>query len=173
MGAPSANPFDFSDFGQRVPTTLAGSRSRPAGPGIGGGFDPFAADSSPIQRGTAVGGEAFADSGTEQPAIPATAHPPAHLVFMALAVAVAGIAASAVAALTETSIALAFVGWLLAGPAAIGGLALFTGVDTRRRSRSVYSAPTWLPRIYWLAVVACGIGIGAGAWQLALWAGRQ
>jgi hypothetical protein len=35
----------------------------------------------------------------------------------------------------------ALAGWLLAGPLAIGALAVYTRVDTRRRSESIYSAP--------------------------------
>lgn len=173
MGPSSASPFDFSDFGQRAPAAPARPQSRPAGAALGGGFDPFSEDApAPVTRRDPAGGQAFADPETEQPNATVAAAPPVRLVVAALAVAVAGIVASAVVATTDTSIALAFVGWLLAGPAAIGGLAMFTHIDTRRRSHSVYSAPTWLSSAYWLVVTVCGLGVGVGAWQLALWAGR-
>jgi hypothetical protein len=67
----------------------------------------------------------------------------------------------------------ALVGWLLAGPLAIGALAVYTRVDTRRRSESIYSAPRWTATLYWAVLVVCLVGIALGAWQIALWAGRQ
>ena len=67
----------------------------------------------------------------------------------------------------------ALAGWLLAGPLAIGALAVYTRVDTRRRSESIYSAPRWAARLYWAVLVVCLVGIALGAWQIALWAGRQ
>lgn len=68
--------------------------------------------------------------------------------------------------------ATASAGWLLAGPIAIGALAMYSRIDTKRRSDAVYSAPTWAGALYWAVLAACLVGIGVGAWQLALWAGR-
>ena len=67
----------------------------------------------------------------------------------------------------------ALAGWLLAGPLAIGALAVYTRVDTRRRSESIYSAPRWATTLYWAVLVVCLVGIALAAWQIALWAGRQ
>ena len=63
-------------------------------------------------------------------------------------------------------------GWLLAGPVAIGVLAQYSRVDTRRRTDAVYSAPTWTGGAYWLVLAVCLVGIALAAWQIALWAGR-
>ena len=93
---------------------------------------------------------------------------------MALVLAVAG---AALALLSATSgggvFATALAGWLLAGPLAIGALAMYSRVDTRRRSESIYSAPRWAATLYWAVLVVCLVGIALGAWQIALWAGRQ
>lgn len=170
MGAPDSNPFDFSDFGQRASTGPSRPQTRP-----GGGFDPFNEESSVAQRDLTED-EVFAGAGQgggEQSGTQLVAGPPLRLVAMAAAVAVTGIVLGAVVVTARTPITLAFAGWLLAGPVAIGGLAVFTHIDTRRRSHSVYSAPTWLTTAYWLVVAICGIGVGIGAWQIALWAGRQ
>ena len=56
---------------------------------------------------------------------------------------------------------------------AIGALAVYTRVDTRRRTESIYSAPRWAATLYWAVLAVCLIGIALGAWQIALWAGRQ
>lgn len=93
--------------------------------------------------------------------------------LFAAAFAVAGLGALiALLALPNAAVLSAFSGWLLAGPAAIGILAWFSHVDTRRRLSSVYSAPTWLRSAYWVLVGLCAVGIALGAWQIALWAGR-
>jgi hypothetical protein len=65
----------------------------------------------------------------------------------------------------------ALTGWLLAGPVAIGVLAEFTRVDTRRRANAVYSAPRWVGTLYWAIVGVCLLGIAVGAWHIAIWAG--
>jgi hypothetical protein len=175
----ASNPFDFSDFGRRASSGTNGRDgthgrdNRQQGQRLAGGFDPFGTESRATQQNPA-GDEVFtASAAPARPSAEAVAGPPLQLVAAALGAAVAGIALAAVAAATETTVALAFAGWLLAGPAAIGVLAWFTHVDTRRRISSVYSAPTWLTTAYWSVVVICAAGIGFGAWQIALWAGRQ
>jgi len=95
------------------------------------------------------------------------------LFAVALGLAVLGLMVAAIGALLRGSLATAVAGWLLAGPAAIGALAMYTRVDTQRRTEAIYSAPAWAPRLYW-AVLAVGLlGIAMGAWQIALWAGHQ
>jgi len=64
-----------------------------------------------------------------------------------------------------------FAGWLLAGPVAIGVLAEFSRIDIRRRTHAVYSAPRWVPNVYWAILGVCLLGIAVGAWHIALWAG--
>jgi len=89
-------------------------------------------------------------------------------VALAFALAAVGLAMGVV---WGPRLAAAFAGWLLAGPLAIGVLAEFSRVDTRRRTHAVYSAPRWVPNVYWAILGVCLLGIAVGAWHIALWAG--
>lgn len=100
-----------------------------------------------------------------------TAGPPVVWFAVALALAVLGVGLAALSALSGPMIASAVGGWLLAGPLAIGALAVFSRVDTRRRTEAIYSAPTWTSTLYWVVLAVCLLGIAVGAWQIALWAG--
>ena len=197
MGQP--NPFDFSDFGPPTrptgPTPPAGPGGQPpsappqGGGGFSTGFDPWAnapkTHPRPGQQeafGEAGGGDAFGPSGRHDAfgqsgalggGALATAGPPLVWFVVALALAVAGVALALVSALSGGVLATALVGWLLAGPIAIGALAVYTRVDTRRRTESIYSAPRWAGTLYWAVLAVCLVGIALGAWQIALWAGRQ
>lgn len=183
------NPFDFTDFGPaRQPT----GSSAPAGPppGVTGspgrysaGFDPFANQPGPPPQqrpqgafGPAAGqspvNDAFGGAGAVGGALQ-TAGPPLRWFVVALGLALLGLIVVTVGAVTGGSLVTAVTGWLLAGPAAIGALAMYTRVDTRRRTDAIYSAPAWAPRLYWAVLAVCLIGIALGAWQIALWAGRQ
>jgi hypothetical protein len=90
-----------------------------------------------------------------------------------IAALVLGLAAAAVALALGASVGYAFVAWLLAGPVAIGLLAIFTQSDVRQRSMPIYNAPSWLPALYWSAVAAAGLGVLSSAWSIAQWAGHQ
>lgn len=170
----SSDPFDFSDFGSRASGDPIRSAIQPQPDVASGGFDPFA--------GQAPAATATADMGTFtgfQSAAPVTAFevagPPLRLFAVAFAVAVLGTTLTLLTlsgAQDNSSAVLAFIGWLLAGPAAIGVLAWCSRLDTRRRLSAVYSAPAWLRPVYWVVLATCAAGIGTGAWQLALWAGR-
>lgn len=186
MGQP--NPFDFSDFGP--PRHPSGPTPSPAGPsggppsaaesGFASGFDPWANQSKTPQRSGQqdLGGQdAFGNSvapGALGGGALATAGPPLKWFAIALLLALAGVVLALVSVTSGGGVLLpALAGWLLAGPVAIGALAVYTRVDTRRRSESIYSAPRWATRLYWLVLTVCLIGIVVGAWQIALWAGRQ
>lgn len=164
-----SNPFDFSDFGGRGSGSMPRTDTRPRPYSATGGFDPFAGEPPLLQP---VVDKAPDVSAVQTAASLSVTRPPLALVVAAFGFALVGIALGTVAASTDSSALLAFVGWLLAGPAAIGVLAWFTHIDTRRRLNSVYSAPTWLSTGYWVVVATCGAGIALGAWQIALWAGR-
>lgn len=174
MGQP--DPFDFSDFGAAPSPPTHPSRG-PGSPGhtFAGSFDPF--DSPAPGRGGQPGhGPGPQDDIFHQPA-PAlrsltTAGPPWPLIFGALACAVLGAVASAVDIWVPGTPTLAMIGWVLAGPIAIGVLAAFTRVDTHRRTVAVYSAGHWIRTGYWGVLATCLVGVGIAAWQIALWAGR-
>lgn len=187
---PPSNPFDFSDFGGRPQAPPTGPPSGGFGPpsggfgppsspsgftlppqapqqqGPAGGFDPFFG-----QSGAPVGGEE-AFGGPSAPMGPLTVSgPPIRLMAAALGIAVLGVLLGLVSVLLG-SVLIALLGWLLAGPVAIGALAWFGAADTRRRTSSVYSAPAWLAKANWVVLGLSAIGIALSAWQIALWAGR-
>ena len=184
MGQP--DPFDFSDFGPpkrpSAPTPPPAGPGGPAPPPQGGngfstGFDPWANQPKTQSRHE---GE-FSQSGAQDAfgqatsaGILATAGPPLKWCTVALLLAVAGVVLAVISAASGGSVLVtALAGWLLAGPLAIGALAVYTRVDTRRRSESIYSTPRWGAMLYWAVLVVCLVGIALGAWQIALWAGRQ
>lgn len=175
------DPFDFSDFSS-TPTTAAALTSdvrppeRNAAVGaprqhanLDTGFDPFT-DAPPRE---AKGHDVFRATtpwATESTSSLTVARPPLALFGLAIALAAAG---AVIAGVWGDAVAAAGVGWLLAGPLAIGLLAIYTLVDTRRRTNAVYSAPSWTVAMYWTVVAVCLIGISTSAWHLALWAGRR
>jgi hypothetical protein len=175
----NSDPFDFSDFG--APRTPGGpppaspsepgghSASRPNNPnrGLHTGFDPFAE----TQPAPARPRDAFADADAAGGGPVLTlnvARPPLALFGLAAVLAVVGMVTAGV---WGAALLAAAVGWFLSGPVAIGVLAAYTRVDTRRRSDAVYSAPHWTGTLYWAVVAVCMIGVGVGAWQLAMLAG--
>jgi hypothetical protein len=177
------NPFDFSDFGPaKRPSGPTGPGTPPPGapaqPGYSGGFDPWAGQPPTRPQtgqdafGQPTGTDAFGQTATSAGSL-AAAGPPLHWFAVALALAVAGVALAAIGSLTGGNIATALAGWLLAGPIAIGALAVYNRADTRRRTEAIYSTPTWTSTLYWAVLVVCLAGIAVGAWQIALWAGRQ
>jgi len=178
------NPFDFSDFGP--PKRPSGPTPPPAGPGgpaaappkgsgdFSTGFDPWANQPKTQPRSVQAGGgrDAFGDATSA--ATLATAGPPLKWFGVTSVLAVVGAVLALISAASGGGVLVtALAGWLLAGPLAIGALAVYTRVDTRRRSESIYSAPRWAATLYWAVLVVCLVGIALGAWQIALWAGRQ
>ncbi len=188
MNAP--NPFDFSDFGPGKRSPSGGAQppvQGQQGAGHAGGFDPWAnqrpAPPRPGAPDAFAGGPPMFDPTSGRDAFgqltasPAgigaltTAGPPLVWFAVALALALVGVGLAGTSALGGPMIAAAAAGWLLAGPLAIGALAVFSRVDTRRRTEAIYSAPAWTSRLYWVVLAVCLIGIAVGAWQIALWAG--
>ena len=167
------DPFDFSDFGSPRPTATGGGHStlqhtQPDAK-LDTGFDPFA-DGGPRKLESHDAFGMTTSGATATPDRLEVARPPLALFGFAIALAAAGVL---IAGVWGGAVAAAAVGWFLAGPAAIGVLAYYTLVDTRRRTDAVYSAPSWTGAVYWTVVSVCLIGIAFGAWHLALWAGRQ
>ena len=185
MGQP--NPFDFSDFGPPKRPSVQSTPSGPGGPaapsqgadGFSTGFDPWANQPKTQPRSRQEG--EFGQSGAldafgqaTSAGMLATAGPPLTWFAVTLLLAMAGVVLAVISAASGGGVLVpALAGWLLAGPLAIGALAVYTRVDTRRRSESIYSAPRWTATLYWAVLVVCLVGIALGAWQIALWAGRQ
>jgi hypothetical protein len=173
------NPFDFSDFGPppsgSVPPPAQAGAQRPPAQGSGGfstGFDPWSNQPKTRQRPQDAGRDAFGQATTTGTL--ETAGPPLKWFGVALVLAVAGVVLALLSATSGGGILVtALAGWLLAGPIAIGALAVYSRVDTRRRSESISSAPRWAATLYWAVLTVCLLGIALGAWQIALWAGRQ
>jgi hypothetical protein len=177
------DPFDFSDFGspRTMARTLASnsaaaSAGGPAAlprvqpdPKLDSGFDPFA-DAAPTKSATQDAFGVTASGATASAQSLTVARPP--LGFLGLAVVLAA-AGAVIAGVWGSAVVAAGIGWLLAGPVAIGVLAVYTLVDTRRRTDAVFSAPSWIGAAYWTVVVVCLAGIAVAALQLALWAGRR
>jgi hypothetical protein len=173
---PRSDPFDFSEFGAgraaRTPPVRPPSAGPSPGPtanrGFETGFDPFAdqrSGGSDTHQRDVFGPTAAGALGAEALTV---AGPPVALIALAFALAAVGLAIGLV---WGPQVREAFAGWLLAGPVAIGVLAEFSRVDTRRRTNAVYSAPRWVPNVYWTILVVCLLGIAVGAWRIALWAG--
>ena len=172
---PRSDPFDFSEFGAsraarpppQAPTTGQAPERQPNRQ-FDTGFDPFAdqrsSGSDPDHR-DAFGRTAADALGAQTLTV---ARPPLALFALAIALAAVGLA---IGLAWGPRLAAAFTGWLLAGPVAIGVLAEFSRVDIRRRTHAVYSAPRWVPNVYWAILGVCLLGIAVGAWHIALWAG--
>lgn len=161
----SADPFNFGSP-NAFPTPP------PGGQPPGGQSNPFGGSvpdnplSAPTQgqspRQTMFPGTAA--SGGEL----VVAKPPTWLLFAA-----AGLALLAgVVALVQANPVVAIVCWLLAGPVAIGLLALFVVKDTFARSSGLYAAPDWVKPMHYVAICVCLLCILAPALRLAYWVGR-
>ena len=180
MNVGQRNPFDFSDFGPPTTPPQARAGAQPPAPSSGGfstNFDPWTNEPKTQQRrqdafGQSGGHDAFGTATTTVTL--ETAGPPLKWFAVALVLAAAGVVLALLSAASGGgAFVTALAGWLLAGPLAIGALAMYSRVDTRRRSESIYSAPRWAVTLYWAVLLACLVGIALGAWQIALWAGRQ
>lgn len=96
------------------------------------------------------------------------AKPPVSLLAVAAATAVAGIGLGAIG--SDSWIAL--VGWVFAGPLAIGVLAFYVRQDTSRRAMATYLSPTGIGAMYTCVAVLVVIGIIVSALGVAYWVGH-
>jgi hypothetical protein len=162
----SDDPFDFGPPPGHRPGQPPGMP--PPGP-FGGGGGPFGGPVQPNPGGPpqhGLGAAGFGVPGT--PAGPTVAHPPTWLLFLAVGLAlVAGIVA-----LVLDSPVVAIVCWVVAGPVAIGLLALFVVKDTFARASEVYSALDWVKPLHYGAIVLCLLCILVPALRIADWVGR-
>ncbi|WP_432558922.1 hypothetical protein [Granulicoccus sp. GXG6511] len=96
------------------------------------------------------------------------AKPPTWLLFLAGGLAVA----AGLVAVFFGSPVVAIICWLVAGPVAIGLLALFVMKDTFARSSDLYAAPGWVKPLHTVAIIVCLICILAPALRIADWVGH-
>jgi hypothetical protein len=110
-------------------------------------------------------------SGFDPPDLSATTvgKPPIVWLVAALVVGLAG----AVVAFFGANPLIAIAAWALAGPGAIGLLAIFAQRDIGQRALPVYiSSPGQTMALYWAAILVAAVGIAVSAWYIAQWAGR-
>ena len=135
----------------------AGASAGGDGDDWGGGPQQPVPSTAPVDPGAHHMGQSSAVVGGETQAAPT----------LLLVVGLVFAAASIVIAVVSDSATLATVGWILGGPLAIGSLALFLQVDTRRRSQPWYadsSLGPWLRRaLVFLAILA----VALNAWTIA------
>lgn len=154
LTAPSANP---------APTPSSyGPAPQPQGPGA-----PFGQAAQPGQPGQQTQpGSVFGS--TAAPVNLTAAKPPTWLLFLAGGLA---LAAGVVAILLNIPW-VAIVCWFVAGPIAIGLLALFVVKDTFARSSGLYAAPGWVKPLHYIAIGLCLLCILAPALRIADWVGH-
>lgn len=162
------NPFDFGP-----PPARGDERSTgPYGPSSGAVGDVWTG--TPSTPGWEMGAPGNWEHGGPAPTVTAPSpsaadvgSPPTLLLVPPL---VMGVLGALVAYLLGETTVWAFVAWALAGPVAVALLAFYVYRDTRQRARAVYSGDaTWL---YWIALVAIGLGVVVSAWRIAQWAGQ-
>jgi len=98
--------------------------------------------------------------------------PRVSLLWLGLGIATAATAA-AVALWFGAVAPIAIVCWVLAGPVAIGLLAVHVLRATAvRAGPTAWTEPRAAVPLYWTALAVSAIGIGISAWRIADWAGR-
>ncbi|MFW6598188.1 hypothetical protein ACQBAU_15950 [Propionibacteriaceae bacterium Y2011] len=179
------NPWDFSEYSETTAQGNGGAHGgqqappqapfAPAQQGAGGPQQPpFGGqpDSGGVFGGNVPGAPSpvtMFGTEAEPPQQLVTSAPPIHWLAVAAGLAVIGIVLALVLGGLPP---VAIVAWVLAGPVAIGVLALFTTTDLKARSGAVYAAQGWVKPAYWVALVLCFIGTMAAAWKIAEWVGR-
>lgn len=93
-------------------------------------------------------------------------------IVLLAAAAAAAITAIVLVAMVRTS-QWAILGWALAGPVAIGVLALFVHVDTKRRAAAIYVQPDWIKAAYGTVAVVVVAAIILTSLATAFWFGRR
>ncbi|MGW6694916.1 hypothetical protein ACWF62_14210 [Rhodococcus sp. NPDC054953] len=173
------DPFDFSDYAGSRPdsdTSWSAGTSNTAA-----AFDPFSGESStaPGDAGSAFGG--FASGGTldvfgaQAARLTASAlsgEPPVKWLVAAGVAAVVGAGTGVGAVIAGGPTIVAFLGWLLAGPAAVLLLGGFTTRDTAQRALPSYTEKAAAKWCYGIVAAVALVGIVLGAWSIADWAGR-
>ena len=166
------DPWDFSEYGAEqnrgaTPRSDALSSRPDAADGFGTasdhGFDAAFGSDATAEPTFAPAGSTGGSAGL------AVAGPPLSWLAISAAAALVGLVLAATLGAVPP---LAVLSWLLAGPVAIGALAVYIGADTRRRAGPIYVAPNWLTAGYYACLAVCLIGVVVSAIRIALWVGR-
>ncbi|NLA37591.1 MAG: hypothetical protein GX868_18150 [Actinobacteria bacterium] len=132
--------------------------------------NPFASGGEsfgPASGGSAgIGDPAFGAGGTIE-----VTKPPVALLAVASVLAVVGIALGALSIVWNSW--LGIVGWVFAGPIAIGVLAFFVVKDTAKRALPAYLRPDGVGALYAGVAFIVVVGIGVSASGFALWVGHR
>jgi hypothetical protein len=129
----------------------------------GGDSDSQAPGGAPEFAATAFGAPTFGGGTLE------VAKPPIGLLAVAIAFGITGIVLGAVG----WDHWLAIVGWVLAGPVAIGVLAFYIARDTAKRALPTYLRPDVTGALYGAAVLIVVAGVIVSAAGFAIWVGHQ
>lgn len=137
---------------------------------LGAPFNPFDSGRAPSPAGS---GAPFGTGNAFPPSDPSSdtltpVSPPTALLAVAAATAIAAVAIGVIGWANP----LAVLGWVLAGPIAIGVLALFVHEDTKRRAAAVYVRPDWIKAAYATVAVVVVAAIIVTALATAYWVGR-
>lgn len=144
VGSPP-NPFD------------AGATANAGRPNLGG------------YPNAAPGASPGASRGASRGVAPLTiAKPPTGLLAVGGVIALVG---AVLAAICWAS-GIALIGWTLAGPVAIGVMALYVARDTALHAEPIYLRPEWLTKAYAAVATLAVIGIVVSSLSVAFWVGR-
>jgi hypothetical protein len=165
-------PFDFSQY--RPDLKSNGAATAPVGDSLGESPLYSRPDVSETLAGTG-GDVAQGPFGTDEWAgtddLVTSGAPSRPVTWLCLA-SVAALAGLVVAAPRFTSTWLYAMSWLLAGPVAVGLLAVYSRRDTQQQAKVFYTISAWSPWAYRAVLVVSALGVLLSAWRIADWVGR-
>ncbi len=133
----------------------------------GGAPDPAAAGWGPSPFATSPGSDPLGSPGTAGASAPI--RPPILWLGLSAAAALIG---GFVGWFLGVRLVPALLGWLLAGPIAIGLLARYVWRDTVRRAQPTRSDYGWTGPAYYACAVLAVLATALAAYEIALWFGR-
>jgi hypothetical protein len=178
-----SDPFNFGSYGASDPSPdnpeQRSSGLPPGGfriPGFNNsthgfndsGVDGHSFGQSVHTRISAADVPAFTGFGEQVGGAMVVGKPPVLWLGLGLTVAAVGV----VLAAAFSQILPAVAAWMLAGPIAIGFLAVFVLKDTKSQSAPIYSVRDYVRWLYQALLVVAAIGVCLSAWRIAVWVGH-